>query len=207
MFITFWRLDRTKKGKFADSMCAFDAIFILKDEILFGNVDFHNLILFITIAHNRAFRRENIMLNLIEIFLECQAAHEPSAKTAYFGRTQAQILVARHLAGDRLELIKEGFAAEGPPADSNPAEPPGFVTNTDLTKFYAGTVFCGKILDKCTKIYALVRGKKETDLVAVELVFNINQFHLEIVFKDFFLADDKCLFLFVRLSIMISMSV
>lgn len=62
-------------------------------------------------------------------------------------------------------------------ADTKSADTSCFVTDTYLPKFNAGTVPTGKFADKGAEIHSMVSGEEKSNFVAIELTFDIDNFH------------------------------
>ena len=135
---------------------------------------------------------------LIGFLLIFETAHETAAGAGNLGGIQAQILGFGHLDGNRLEVIQELGAAEGPSADAQTAHHAGLVPDADLPQFDAGAENGGQILYQLPEIHPAVGGEEEEDFAAVKGALRRNQLHVQLVFLNFLETDGKgLLFLFV----------
>ena len=139
---------------------------------------------------------------LIGLLLVFQAAHEPAARAGDLRRIQAEVLRLGHFDGNRLEIIEEFLAAEGPAAYAESADHLGLVAHADLPQLNARAEDGGQILDQLAEIDASVRREEKQKLAAVKGAFRRDKLHFQPVRGDLLLADLKgLLFLFLVLCV------
>ena len=126
---------------------------------------------------------------LIGVLLILQAAHQPPAGAGNLGGIQRQVLGLGHLDGDRLELVQELRAAEGPSTDAQTAQHLGLVPHADLTQLNAGMDGTGQVLYQGAEVHPALGGEEEEYLVALKAVLGLYQLHLQTVLGDLLLAD------------------
>ena len=127
----------------------------------------------------------------IGVLLVLEAAHQPPADAGNFGRIQAEILRLGHLDRDRLEIVEEFAAAEGPSADAESADHLRLVAHADLAQLNARAEYGGEVLDQLPEVHTPVGGEEEEQLAAVEGALRRDQLHFELVFRDLLQADVK----------------
>jgi len=83
------------------------------------------------------------------------------------------------------------------PADPETVEPFGFIADPYLEQLNPGSVGGRQVFDQFTKVYPLFGREVKCDLIAIELVFNIDKFHPQVMFRYEFQAFLKSLLLFL----------
>src|SRR5690606_39696450 len=111
---------------------AYVAFRITQPHTLAENVIGDHLLLANARHENPAFLGKALATLHIELVLETQAAHEPSARTRNLRRVQRKPLVLGNAQVDREKLRQPGRRAVLASASANSGEPPGLIANANL---------------------------------------------------------------------------
>ena len=137
------------------------------------------------------FRHLGIQVS-VRIRLIDEAAHQPAADTADLLRIQRQILLLRHLDGDRDEIRKPGMAAERAAAGPHAADDLRLVAGAHLPEFDPHMEDRRKILDQISEIHPAVCREEKDDPAVVETVLRSDDLHLKAPLHHLFPADHQC---------------
>ena len=170
----------------------FLVIFHIDDSLDGLTEDIHGLYLAVLSVRRRqlvALARHALIKIRIRIRLIFQAAHQPSAGSGNLRRIKRQVLLLRHLDGNRRELRKIRVAAERASADPHAAQDFRLVPDSDLTKLDPCLKNAGQIFYQLAKIDPSVRRKVKEHLAVVKCIFRPDELHVQLALRDFFLAD------------------
>ena len=199
-------------ARLAASKHADIAVFVAADRVgAFLHAHLHALAKQVHLRHRAAAVRrvdERLVLGrglekvLICLLLIFEAAHEPAARAGNFRGVEAQILRLGHLDGDRLEIVQKFLAAERPSAHAEAAHHLRLVSDADLPQLDARAEGRRKVFDELPEVDAAFGRKEEEDLAAVERNLGGDELHVQLVVRDFLLADlESTLFLLLIVAV------
>ena len=118
-----------------------------------------------------------------------QTAHQTAADTGNLRRIQGQALVLRHADRHRLEVTKEGCAAQRTTAAANTAEHLCLIAHANLTQLDTGAENGSKVLYQLTEINTAISSEVENNLVHIKRKLYINQAHRQLMIFNLAQAD------------------
>ena len=134
-----------------------------------------------------------IFISLLLIF---QAAHKPAADAGYLRRIQGQVLLLCHFDGYRGEIGEIGMTAQRTAADSYSSQQLCLIPDANLPEFDSGLEYCRQFPNQLPEIHPSIRGKVKKKLFVIKRIFRLNQFHVQMQFPYFLLADSVGFLLF-----------
>src|SRR4029453_669025 len=102
---------------------------------------------------------------------------------------ERELLLARHLERDRMEVLKPGRAAEGATARPAAVEPLGLVADADLAQLDPGAEAGRQVLDQLAEVDPVLGREVERDAVPGEGDLDLRQVHLELAGLDALAAE------------------
>src|SRR5436190_2202853 len=109
-------------------------------------------------AEHGADRRQALCAVAVLGQLIRQAAHEPPARARDLAGVQGELLLARHLERDRVEILEPGGAAERAPARPAAVHAPRLVAHPDLAQLDPGVKLGGQVLHQLAEIDPVLGG-------------------------------------------------
>src|SRR5438132_1091512 len=128
--------------------------------------------------------RQLLLEFLIDILLEAQAAFQSAAASRYFRWIERRFLQFGHAHRYGRHACHVRIATHWFAAITVVGQELGLIADTDLPHFDARFVLARQVLDKFSKIHALLGQEVENDALTAEDVLSIHQLHLQLAFLD-----------------------
>ena len=141
--------------------------------------------------NDAALTRRDLLQFGIRLVLIFQAAHQTAAHTGDLRRIERQVLILRHVDGNRMEILEVRTAAQFTAAAAQTANHLRLIAHADLAQLNAGAEHACEVLDQLAEVHTAVCGEVKQQFVHVKGAFRGDKVHFQTAILDLLLADDK----------------